>query len=141
VPLVAGRTDEFAVTAVRPEARPRGATFAGYAEERPWEQPGRWRPDALPHHGRVLLLLATLGLVCGWLSCCLVVPAFVGFPLALTAYVAAKRDLAQMRTGLVDRSGHGQTEAALSRSIDGLCLNVLVVGYCLFFFVRLLSLL
>jgi len=45
-----------------------------------------------------------------------------------------------MRNGLVDRGGWGQTDAALSRSIDGLCLNVLVFAYIVSFCVRLLPL-
>jgi hypothetical protein len=46
-----------------------------------------------------------------------------------------------MRVGLVDRGGCGQTEVALPRSIDGLCLNILVFGRCVFFLIRFLWLL
>ena len=55
-------------------------------DDRPWERPPDQRRDIEPHRGQLLLVLATLGVACGWLSCCLVVPAFLGFPLALSEW-------------------------------------------------------
>src|SRR5262249_24933573 len=98
-----GRTDGLTASVVR---------VARDADERPWEKSAKGRLDAEPHRGRLLLILATSALACGWLSCCLVVPSLIGLPLALAAYVASKRDLGRIRGGEVDRGGWGQTDAA-----------------------------
>jgi len=110
-------------------------------DDRPWERPPAQRLDFEPHRGRLLLVLATLSVVCGWLSCCFVVPSLLGLPLALGACLVARHDLNRMRVGLVDRGGYGQTEAALSRSIDGLCLNILIFGQCIYILIHILWLL
>jgi hypothetical protein len=108
-------------------------------EARPWEQPGQLRRDALPHRGTFLLILATVSVVCGYLSCCLVVPSFVGLTCAVAAFVVSTEDLARMRAGLMDPRGYGLTDAANSRSITGVILNGLVVGYVSAFLACLLS--
>ena len=64
-------------------------TAATANDDRPWERPGAVRRDCEPHRGRLLLVPATLGVACGWLSCCLVVPSILGVPLALAAFFIA----------------------------------------------------
>jgi hypothetical protein len=108
-------------------------------EALPWERPGQVRRDAEPHRGRVLLVLATVSVVCGYLSCCLVVPSFLGLACAIAAFAVSTDDLARMRAGLMDPRGYGLTDAASDRSIDGLLLNGLVVAFLLVFAVRLFS--
>jgi hypothetical protein len=109
------------------------------SEERPWEQPGRVRRDCAPHRGALLLVLATLSVVLGWLSWCLVVPSVVGLPLAVAAFVMSRHDLGRLRAGLVASDGWGQTSAAWHRSIDGLCLNVPVAVFFVLALVCFLS--
>src|SRR5689334_7120541 len=92
-------------------------------EDRPWERPGQMRRDPLPHRGWVLLLLAAVSVGCGWLSCCLVVPSFLGFPLAVATCLLSRQDMARMRAGLVDRDGWGHTYRAWDLSITALILN------------------
>jgi hypothetical protein len=108
--------------------------------ERPWEQPGLGRRDAEPHRGTLLLWVATGSVVCGWLSWCLVVPSFLGLPLAVTVYILSRQDMARMRAGLMDRRGYGQTYAAWERSLDGLTLNILPFAGFAVAFVHLVSL-
>jgi hypothetical protein len=108
-------------------------------EDRPWERPGQLRRDAAPHRGWVLLALAAVSVVCGWLACCLVVPSFLGFPLAVAACLLSRQDMARMRAGLVDRDGWGHTYRAWDLSITGLILNGLIFGYATVILLGLLS--
>jgi hypothetical protein len=108
-------------------------------EARPWEQPGQVRRDAEPHRGTLLLILATVSVVCGYLSCCLVVPSVIGLVCAVAALALSIGDMARMRAGFVDPKGYGLTDAANSRSITGVILNGLVVGYVSAFLACLLS--
>jgi hypothetical protein len=117
------------------------AIIAAELVERPWTRPGRIARDAEPHRGRFLLLLATLGLVCGWLSCFLAVPSLIGFPVALAAFVVSRQDLRRMQSGAMDCGGYGLTDAALGRSVDGICLNFIAFAAILGFLARLVTLL
>jgi hypothetical protein len=108
------------------------------AESRPWEQLGQAPRDAEPHRGPSLLLLATLSVVCGFLSCCFVVPSLIGLPLAAAVLTLSARDLTRMRAGMVDRRGYGLTEAACSRSTMGLIVSLAVVTLFVCFIIRLL---
>jgi hypothetical protein len=87
----------------------------------------------------VLLVLATVSVVCGYLSCCLVIPSFVGLPCAVAVLILSTRDMARMRAGQVDRKGYGLTDAANGRSNVGLVLNGLVVAYLVLFVLRFVS--
>ena len=109
------------------------------SDERPWERKGQVRRDAEPHRGTMLLVFATVSVVCGYLSCCLVVPSFVGLTFAVVVFLFSTRDLGRMRAGLMDPKGFGLTDMANSRSSIGLILNGLVVVYFVAFIIRLLS--
>ena len=89
-------------------------------EPRPWEQPGAVRRDVRPHRGDWLRALATAALVCGLLSLCTGVAALAAVPLSVAAYELARRDLAQMRAGLLDPAGEGDAEEARARAVLGL---------------------
>jgi hypothetical protein len=72
----------------------------------------------------------------GLLSGCLFIPAAVGFPLGLTVWVVAGRDLARMRVGRMDPSGVGETSRAREYGSVGAVLNLLtlaLVGWFVFF--------
>jgi hypothetical protein len=103
----------------------RGVTMAAEEEReaRPWERAEQARRDALPHRGAQLLLLATIGMVCGFFSCCLVLPCFVGLALSVVTLTMARNDLGKMRVGLMDHRGLRQTDQAENWAIVGLFLN------------------
>ena len=78
------------------------------------------RRDVAPHRGDWLRALATAALVCGLLSLCTGVAALAAVPLSVAAYELARRDLAQMRAGLLDPAGEGDAEEARARAVLGL---------------------
>ena len=51
------------------------------------------------------LVFATVSVVCGYLSCCLVVPSFVGLTFAVVVFLFSTRDLGRMRAGLMEPQG------------------------------------
>jgi hypothetical protein len=72
----------------------------------------------------------------GLLSGCLFLPAAVGLPLGLAAWVVAGRDLARMRAGLMDPRGVEETGRAREYAAVGAVLNLLtwaLVGWFVFF--------
>jgi hypothetical protein len=80
-------------------------------EDRPWELPGGVRRDCTPHRSNLLILLGSVALVFGVLSCVLL-PALVAIPLGLACWVLVERDLARMRKGQMDPGGRRATEEA-----------------------------
>jgi hypothetical protein len=82
------------------------------ADERPWEEPGRWRRDGLPHRARQLGRLAEAALLVSLLSLFLCVPAPVGLLLGVTAWAMARRDVRLMDAGLMDPGGRAKAKEA-----------------------------
>jgi hypothetical protein len=81
-------------------------------DPRPWEEPGQWRWDGLPHRGSLLAVLAgvaTVSACSGWVF---VVPAPVGVGLGLLVWLLARRGLRLMAAGLLDPAGEEQTGQA-----------------------------
>jgi hypothetical protein len=110
----------------------------------PWELPGNFRRDAEPHRGPLLRKLADAGYVCSAASCCpflfgvvfgvldnvgpvrfggsgvivlAIAVGLLGVGLSIMTLVLARRDLAGMRSGLVDPTGEGETEFACGRAV------------------------
>jgi hypothetical protein len=94
-------------------------------EDRPWERHGR--RDARPHRALFLDVMATASVLCSIFSLCLLIPALLGLPLAIASLVLTRQDLNQMRAGLMDPGGKGQTEGARTWAGWGLLLNLIVL--------------
>jgi hypothetical protein len=93
-------------------------------EAMPWERPGQARRDALPHRGLRLDVLGTVSVLCGIVAFGLFIPGLFGLPLGVTALAMARRDLRDMRFGLVDPRGKAQTEEAKRWAFWGVALNL-----------------
>jgi hypothetical protein len=81
----------------------------------PWEQPGAFRLDVIPHRGDGLYRLAAVALtaaVLGMFLVCSPLCAPVATLLGLPAWVFASRDLGLMRRGLMDPRGKDKTGEA-----------------------------
>jgi hypothetical protein len=111
-------------------------------ETRPWEHPGQWRRDGLPHRARLLVVLvgvATVSACSGWVF---VVPAPVGVGLGLLVWLLARRDLRLMAAGLMDPAGEEQTRQAQQDGCVSFwvallpCLALCVLGWCYLLGVR-----
>jgi hypothetical protein len=94
-------------------------------EHRRWEQRFELRREVAPPRGGVLLALGILSIVVGVPSLYLVVPALLGLPLSLVAYLMADRDLLEMRAGRMDRSGRASAHAAQWCALVGFLLSAL----------------
>jgi hypothetical protein len=81
-------------------------------DPRPWQDPGAVRRDVEPHRSNVLRLLATVALVLGLSSFCLVVTGWVAVPLAWAVEGLAQRDLEKMKAGRMDPNGREDAERA-----------------------------
>src|SRR5438067_5523285 len=88
-------------------------------DPRPWEDPGQWRRDALPHRGHLLNRLGTAAVVCTFLGCCLGVPGLAGLVLGAVAWHLAAHDLREMAAGRMDPRGEGLTHRAWSKGVLG----------------------
>ncbi len=108
-----------------PPQRPR-CEFCGVARDGNFPTPRR---DVEPHRAGVLQFLATASSVSGILSCALIVPLLLAIPLGLLVWGLATHDLAQMRHGLMDRTGLVATQAARKTAIVGLVMG-LISGCC-----------
>ncbi len=75
---------------------------------------GRRRPRLRPHRGGTVLTMGILGIVCA--GC---------FVFGIIAWVMGSGDLGQMRSGSMDRSGEGTTQAGMICGIVGVVLGVL----------------
>ena len=95
-------------------------------DPRPWERWGAARRDCAPHRGNVLLLLATVALLLGLSSLCLVVPGWVALPLGWVVEALAQRDLERMTAGTMDPNGREQAERA--KELTDLAVAFGVVG-------------
>jgi predicted Zn finger-like uncharacterized protein len=81
----------------------------------PLARPRRSRVDVEPHRGTLILVLGILGLV-------------VCIFLAPFAWIMGNHDLAEMRSGRMDREGEGQTNAGRICGIIGTVLFGLLVA-------------
>ena len=101
-------------------------------DPRPWEGPGAVRRDCEPHRGDHLALLGTVSVVlsaAGWVFSLLL--PLVGIGLGVAVVVMARRDLAKMRSGLMDPAGECAVKAARRRSVWGIVLGLLAWVLCL----------
>jgi hypothetical protein len=122
----------------------------------PWELPGNFRLDAKDHRGPLLRRLANVGFVCSIASLypigfffliCLVetwvnllaaaiVLGLIGSMFGLTAWLLARRDLEEMRTGETSTVGQEETKFGRDRGVlsflVGLC-SFLLWGVCALF--------
>jgi hypothetical protein len=111
-------------------------------EAGPWEEPGAVRRDCEPHRGAWLLLLAWVALFCALcvtlfngLNVVALVFGFivyglpqlltlVGLPLGAAAWIMARRDLIQMRAGVMDPAG--EPSARLARKLGIVSVGLIV---------------
>jgi len=84
----------------------------GADEEYAWVERDDLRRDYEPHRARMLGRLAICSAVFGAFSLALAVPALAGLPLAAYVWFAAKADLLQIATGVMDGAGRWPTELA-----------------------------
>jgi hypothetical protein len=82
------------------------------------------RHDCEPHRGDFLWLLGTASLVCGVLSCFLLLPGLVGLPLGVATLAMARRDLGRMKAGRLDPTGRERTEWAQNNARVGVGLSL-----------------
>jgi hypothetical protein len=94
-------------------------------EHRRWQRRFEVRRDGDPPRSGLLLALGILSIVVGVPSLYLVVPALIGLPLSLVAYLMADRDLLEMRAGHMDRRGRASAHAAQWCALVGFLLNAL----------------
>lgn len=91
----------------------------------------RWahRRDGEPHRGPLIANLGNACLIAACLSLCLFgLGAVVSVPTGVAAWVMANRDLALMRSGLMDPQGRAQTENGRTSAVIGLILSVCFAG-------------
>lgn len=106
-------------------ADPDGGFTAEPEEHRRWERRFELRRDGDPPRGGVLLALGILSIVVGVPSLYLVVPALIGLPLSLVAYLMADRDLLEMRAARMDSRGRASAHAAQWCALVGFLLSAL----------------
>jgi hypothetical protein len=118
-------------------------------EKPPWEQPGCFRRDCEPHRAWLLCALSFVGLLSNYLVfiyCFDAVtggrprPLRVGVVMAVMAlavglfnlgtWILARRDLALMRSGLMDPHGEDQTRHARNLALIDFCLGLPPVLAC-----------
>jgi hypothetical protein len=99
----------------------------------PWEEPGRWRRDGLPHRGGLLAglgELAAVSAIFGWGLCA---PGLVGLGLGLLVWLLARRDLRLMALGVMDPEGRELTRRAAEMgfvsAVFGLIPSLVLCGF------------
>jgi hypothetical protein len=95
-------------------------------DPRPWEQAGAVRRHVAPHRSNLLMLLATVALVLGLSSFCLVVTGWAAIPLALPVRWLAQRDLERMTAGTMDP--RGRHDAGRAQEVAGYAIALGFVG-------------
>jgi hypothetical protein len=96
----------------RAAARERHAAGVARDGERPWERPGAVRRDCEPHRGALLLALARVSVVLGFLSLAGGVAAPAALAVGVAAVVLCARDEREMAAGRRDPAGRGPLEDA-----------------------------
>lgn len=90
-------------------------------------------PDELPHRGGVVLTMGIVSIVLACATVAFCVPALIGLPLGILAWVWGRKDLRRMEQGLMDPEGRGTTQGGFICGIIGTVLNALLlmlfVGY------------
>jgi hypothetical protein len=103
------------------------------ADPRPWEQPGGFRRDCLPHRGRLLGVVSTAAAVCAVLGCIVGFTAPLAVVLGVGVWVVARRDLREMGAGRMDPAGREATEVARETGVWSLALTLLPLLVCCYF--------
>jgi hypothetical protein len=90
--------------------------------------------DAKPHRGPFLLVLGYTALLVGASGLLVLLPLVVALSLSIVVWLEARHDLAEMRSGRLDRGGERETRTglacarcALGLSLTGLMLWALVL--------------
>src|SRR5262249_2208650 len=117
-------------------SEPAGPDYAEEDDDRPWEQPGQIRRDAVSHRGHLVLTLGILGVVlsvlgipalfCGF--CCPpvgIVGSLISLPFTITAWAMGQSDLQKMRKNMRDPRGQGMTGAGWICGLVGTILGAL----------------
>jgi hypothetical protein len=91
----------------------------------PWEQPGCFRMDCVPHRGEILTGMAILGLIVSQLSMCLPLLLAIGMPLNTITWYLARLDLAKMSKGLMDPGGQKVTTDAQCTAVFAIAIGIL----------------
>jgi hypothetical protein len=81
-------------------------------ETHPWGEWGTTRHDCAPHRGNVLMLLATIAILLGLSSFCLVVTGWIAISAGWAVTWLAQRDLEQMTAGTMDPVGRRKAVSA-----------------------------
>jgi hypothetical protein len=102
-----------------------GPNHDAMTEARPWEEPGRWRRDGLPHRGRLLGILAEVAAVSAVFGMALRVPAPLGLVLGAVVWLSARRDLRLMDAGVMDQAGREATERARGAGVVSVWISLL----------------
>ena len=87
--------------------------------DRPWERPGAVRRDCEPHRAALIDSLGIVALVFGMFGF-LVLPAILSLPLGICTWVMARRDLKEMRAGLMAPEGIRRTDEGRIFAIIGI---------------------
>jgi hypothetical protein len=96
----------------------------------PFRSAWQIRRDSEPHRGALIANLGNASLAVGGLSLCFMgVGAVLSVPLGIVAVVLARRDLARMRSGLMDPGGRRQTEIGLNGGIAGIVLGLIFAAF------------
>ncbi|HEV3261734.1 MAG TPA: MJ0042-type zinc finger domain-containing protein [Gemmataceae bacterium] len=92
------------------------------------DEPGtRWRRDAVPHRGGLILTLGILSLVCCWPIC------------GPMAWVMGNTDLREIRAGRMDRDGEGLTNAGRICGMVGVGLGIAGLMFWAVWFVAMMG--
>jgi hypothetical protein len=92
----------------------------GEEDDRPWEQPGEFRRDGIPHYGEALVFAAKVGLVFNVFAWVFPPALLIAVPWSLICYVLAHNQLGEILSGYRDKRGESSTRRAEILAIRGL---------------------
>jgi hypothetical protein len=88
----------------------------------------RFRRDSLPHRGGLILGLGIASIVICVLGCgCNGIPALIGIPLGVAAWIMGRNDIRQMSQGMMDADGRGLTQGGHICGIIGVVFGILAI--------------
>ncbi len=91
----------------------------------PWDEADAVRRDCEPHRGGLLHVLSVVALLTGAFSLLCVPLGFIGLPLGMLVWVWARRDLVEIRAGIMEPEGERLTAEALYFAQGGTLAGVL----------------
>jgi hypothetical protein len=81
------------------------------------------RRDCKPHRGTHLCLAGVTAVLLGAGATYIGVPGLIGLPLAVVVWTRARRDLGEMRAGLMDPAGRRSVATARNLGLASVILN------------------